>query len=509
MQITRVIALVGLTLIFAFSSLIYADVPQMINYQGKITDPQGALIDTTIGIIFTIYDDSTTGNVLWADTLGSVAIEKGIFSVLLGSGNPIPDSVFDGNVRYLGVKVGADPEMTPRKAIVSVAYAYRALIGDNDWTFRITDGADTTLMTIGEWGIARYGNTLYGNADSTHINLGVASTTGQSGSDYKYCTVGGGKNNRAIATGATVSGGSENTASGNSATVGGGAGNWASSGATVAGGSSNTAAYSGCAIGGGYNNYASELNSTVSGGDTDTASNWWSTVGGGLLNKAGGIGSIVSGGSQNTAGGDLSTVSGGEWNVTEGSYSAIPGGFKDTLTSNANYSMAFGSYVYVNNPLRVIFFEGFNSGRFGVNRDDHDGGISHPIHVGTNAFNGNGAHLTTGGTWTDGSSRTFKENFQPINGSDLLLKISGMPVEAWQYKDSDERHIGPVAEDFVEAFDVGTIREDGSRDNHYLAARDIAGVALAGVKELLQQNQELKQIVEELRQRIEELEKGK
>lgn len=135
MRVLRMLFFVGLTFIFVSSSLIYADVPQMINYQGKITKPTGALVDTTVGMTFTIYDDSTTGNVLWADTLGSVAVEKGIFSVLLGSGNPIPDSVFDGSVRYLGVKVGTDAEMTPRKEIVSVAYART----DGDWTISGND----------------------------------------------------------------------------------------------------------------------------------------------------------------------------------------------------------------------------------------------------------------------------------------------------------------------------------------------------------------------------------
>ncbi len=117
-------------LILLLCSISSAGVPQMINYQGKVTTPSGALIDTTIGMIFTIYDDSTTGNTLWADTLSSVAVQKGIFNVLLGSGNPIPDSVFDGNIRYLGTKVGSDAEMTPRKAMVSVAYAYRAGTAD-------------------------------------------------------------------------------------------------------------------------------------------------------------------------------------------------------------------------------------------------------------------------------------------------------------------------------------------------------------------------------------------
>ena len=32
---------------------------------------------------------------------------------------------------------------------------------DSDWTFHITDTADTTLMTGGPWGIGRYGNTQH------------------------------------------------------------------------------------------------------------------------------------------------------------------------------------------------------------------------------------------------------------------------------------------------------------------------------------------------------------
>lgn len=175
--------------------------------------------------------------------------------------------------------------------------------------------------------------------------------------------------------------------------------------------------------------------------------------------------------------------------------------------------MAFGYNVYVNSSYRVVFFESVHPGRMGINRDDRDGGISHPIHVGTNVSNGNGAYLTSGGAWMGGSSRSFKENFQSLDSRELLAKISDLSVEAWQYRDSDERHIGPVSEDFVEAFDVGTVRSDGNRDNQYLSPGDVAGVALAGVKELVlkneelaQQNQELKKIVEDLKQRINRLE---
>ncbi len=304
MKYAKVFLLTILVLIFSFSSLIFADVPQMINYQGKITTPAGALIDTTVQMVFKIYDAATDGGVLWADTQSAVVVEKGVFSVLLGSGNPIPDSVFDGNVRYLGVKVGNDAEMTPRKEIVSVGYAFksefadtadyaRAGVGgaDNDWTFRITDTADTTLITGGEWGIARYGNTLYGNADSTHVNLGVACTTGTSGQNYKYCTVGGGESN--------------------------------------------------------------------------TASKWYATVGGGYVNTASGHYATVGGGYRNTASGDYATVPGGYADTVAGDYSFATG-HRVKLTSDADYTFAFGRNFTTSTPNAVIFHNSHDPIKVGI-----------------------------------------------------------------------------------------------------------------------------------------------
>jgi hypothetical protein len=79
-------------------------------------------------MVFSIYSDTGGTSLLWTETQPAVVVEKGVFNVLLGSASKsyIPYSVFDGSIRYLGVKVGGDPEITPRKPMVSVAYAYRA-----------------------------------------------------------------------------------------------------------------------------------------------------------------------------------------------------------------------------------------------------------------------------------------------------------------------------------------------------------------------------------------------
>lgn len=171
------ILLACLVTILVFSSLVNAEVPKMINYQGKITTPQGALISDTFSMVFSIYADSTGGTPLWTETQSSVKVEFGVFSVLLGSVSPIPATVFDGNTRYLGLKVGSDNEMTPRKAIVSVGYAYHSgtadtahfAMPDSDWTIQ----GDTIYHLNGNVGI---GTTSPGEKLEVNGNMKISGT---------------------------------------------------------------------------------------------------------------------------------------------------------------------------------------------------------------------------------------------------------------------------------------------------------------------------------------------
>ena len=116
-------------LILLIASFSNADVPQLINYQGWLTDGNGNPVTATVSIQFKIYDSETNGNMLWLETQ-SVDVVDGVFSVLLGSASQIPYSVFNGADRYFALQVGNDSEMTPRKRLVSVGYAYRAYDAD-------------------------------------------------------------------------------------------------------------------------------------------------------------------------------------------------------------------------------------------------------------------------------------------------------------------------------------------------------------------------------------------
>ncbi|MFP4458965.1 MAG: hypothetical protein ACLFSQ_05195 [Candidatus Zixiibacteriota bacterium] len=199
--------------------------------------------------------------------------------------------------------------------------------GGGNWTFRISDIADTTLQTNGKWGISRAGNVLYGNADSTHINLGISSQSGSSGSNNKYIVISGGFNNSAQGNGASIGGGTDNIASGLGARVGGGMSNAAQDGyATVTGGALNVAEDNGTTVSGGTDNNANASFATVSGGSANTSAGNYSFVGGGASNLSSGYGSFLGGGGQNTATGTYSSIPGGYWNIATAVGTNVSGG---------------------------------------------------------------------------------------------------------------------------------------------------------------------------------------
>ena len=120
--------------IVVLSASVMAEVPQLINYQGRLTDSDGDPVpNAPYSIVFTIYDHTSTA--IWQETHASVTTSDGLFNVLLGAGDhsgygDLDESIFSDSVRWLGIKVGEDPEIQPRTQFVSVPYAYHALISD-------------------------------------------------------------------------------------------------------------------------------------------------------------------------------------------------------------------------------------------------------------------------------------------------------------------------------------------------------------------------------------------
>jgi hypothetical protein len=122
----------------------------------------------------------------------------------------------------------------------------------------------------------------------------------------------------------------------------------------------------------------------------------------------------------------------------------------------------------------------------------------------TNLTGTTGCNLPAGsGVFNCTSSRTTKQNFAAVNGADVLAQIRALPISTWNYisEGPQVRHLGPMAEDFYQAFGLGI-------GNSSIGVQDLASVSLAGVKALEERTAELQgkaREVEQLRAEVEQL----
>ncbi|MEM7133256.1 MAG: H-type lectin domain-containing protein [Chloroflexota bacterium] len=152
------ILLVGTLLWTQNARAIMLSVPRVANsststipYQGRLADSTGSPLNETTNIVFRLYNASDDGEVLWeeqwADENG-IQVRDGLFHVLLGSINPIEQTLISSNsTLYLGITVGTDNEMSPRMQLGSVPFAIQALT--------VPDGSITAEKLNPELGLAR------------------------------------------------------------------------------------------------------------------------------------------------------------------------------------------------------------------------------------------------------------------------------------------------------------------------------------------------------------------
>ena len=191
-------------------------------------------------------------------------------------------------------------------------------------------------------------------------------------------------------------------------------------------------------------------------------------------------------------------------------------------TGSNNTALGYGANVGaidLTNATAIGFEATVNSSnamRFGNNNVKEWGfgtnvNAGNALQVGTGADNGNGAFLTEGGVWTNVSDEHLKEDFKQLDGDQLLNKIAALRITQWSYKGTrkKETHIGPMAQQFKELFQLGI-----EGDNRSIGTADASGVALAGIQELVRINQQLaeqvklqKDMIEKLIKRVEEIEK--
>lgn len=227
---------------------------------------------------------------------------------------------------------------------------------------------------------------------------------------------------------------------------------------------------------------------------------YFATVGGGANNAANAEGSVVAGGAQNATYGLFSTVIGGYTNNAVGNYSAVAGGAYNSATGYASFAAGMRASPETNH---CFVFAGWTDGttvsclgassmvRFafdhGVSIDYFspmpNGGGNRFVYIGDllghaiTAYNG--AYLSDAGVWTNSSDVAVKEDFAEIDSGVILERVAALPVRSWRYIADPEgvRRIGPTAQDFKAAFNLGI-------DDKTIGTVDADGVALAAIQGL-------------------------
>jgi hypothetical protein len=173
--------------------------------------------------------------------------------------------------------------------------------------------------------------------------------------------------------------------------------------------------------------------------------------------------------------------------------------FHAEVTNAAHWRVANGFRIYTSsNRTTGVTFQ---SGAIVSNWGQHNAVIS----------TSTGAYLSTGGTWTNASSRALKTNFAAVDTRSVLQKVLNLSLQTWNYKaeGSNIIHMGAISQDFRQAFNLG-----GS--DEAISTVDADGVALAAIQGLNEelkdrdvkiesQQQQLKTLAEQMKQQAERL----
>ena len=106
-------------------------------------------------------------------------------------------------------------------------------------------------------------------------------------------------------------------------------------------------------------------------------------------------------------------------------------------------------------------------------------------------------NVSVNGVVVHASSKTLKENFEGVDPQRVLDRVIKLPIQQWNYirDDDDVKHIGPMAEDFYNAFKLGTTPKG-------ISSVDASGIALAAIQALNVKLKEKEMRIEKLEQRL-------
>lgn len=140
----------------SFPALLFAQVPERINYQGRLVD-EGGLVNANKDVIMRLFSASSAGTEYYNESQ-SVAVVDGLYTFCLGASNAVPGSLASA-LMHDGVWLEATVDgstLAPREQVKAVSYALKAgavtngavstshLAPDAVTTDKILDGAVDT-----------------------------------------------------------------------------------------------------------------------------------------------------------------------------------------------------------------------------------------------------------------------------------------------------------------------------------------------------------------------------
>jgi formylglycine-generating enzyme required for sulfatase activity len=115
-----------LTLLAFFAAIpLHAQVPSLINYQGRLTDAEGNPVTGNRTMVVRVYDAPTAGNMTYQEPIGTVVVTNGTYSFQFGDEGDGVLGVLNGGSSYLALSVNGTEEST-RSRLLAVPYALKA-----------------------------------------------------------------------------------------------------------------------------------------------------------------------------------------------------------------------------------------------------------------------------------------------------------------------------------------------------------------------------------------------
>jgi hypothetical protein len=135
----------------ALSGAVFAQVPSLINYQGRLTAANGSPVTGSKTFAISIYDAATGGNVLYTESIGAVTLDSnGVYSFQFGNAGT-------SNTQVTETIATADGTLTTFQKVLANSPVVAGTVSVTDGTYTWTQSAGSSNED--EFGVA-YSNSL-------------------------------------------------------------------------------------------------------------------------------------------------------------------------------------------------------------------------------------------------------------------------------------------------------------------------------------------------------------